>query len=117
MISTAVAAIVNIGVNLLCIRWIGVFGAVTGTFVSYLILALMRMVDVNKYVHIDVKKKLFLLNLVLIITDSILITVNFHIYFVSVVSFVAFLLINQKLLIDILRKLWEHNEILKRKNK
>ena len=85
--------------------------------VSYLVLALMRMFDVNKYVHIDVKKKTFLLSSALIITDSILISVNFHIYFVSIVSLGIFLLINQKLLINILRKLGEYYEIVKRRNK
>lgn len=61
MWSAVVAGVVNILLNYYLIPRIGIQGAAIGTMVAYMILAVVRMVDLRKYIEInyDLKKLIF----------------------------------------------------------
>lgn len=99
MLSTVVAAGVNIVMNYIFIHFIGAMGAVLGTLISYFVLAFIRIIDVNRYIKISVNYYIYSLNCVLVIIDAILITIDFYGYFVSIVTCVIFAIINKTELI------------------
>lgn len=99
MLTTVLAACINIVMNYIFIHFIGAMGAVVGTLISYFVLALVRIIDVNRYVKISVNYRVYALNCVLVIADAILITIDFHGFFVSIVTCVIFAVINKTELI------------------
>lgn len=111
MFSTLMAAIVNIVMNYFFIHYIGVLGAVLGTLVSYLILEIVRMIDVKRYVKIKIDYKIHVINCTLLISDAVFITYDFYPYVVSIIVMIIFVIINRKTIrlywnksIDIIKK-------------
>ena len=104
MVTTLVGAAVNILMNYLFIHLLGAMGAVVGTMISYFVLAVSRMIDVNRYVKIDINYLVYALNCVIVTVDAILITIDFHGYLVSILSCILFAVINRKELLVIVRK-------------
>lgn len=51
------AAIINIGINLIFINYIGLYAASISTLISYLAMAVYRYADVKKYVNITLNRK------------------------------------------------------------
>lgn len=66
------SAIINIVVNILLIKYIGLYAASISTFVSYFVMALYRYFDVKKYIKIEINVKFicatFLLLLIVLYT-------------------------------------------------
>lgn len=102
MVTTVIAAFINVGVNLALIPRIGVWGAVFGTVSAYIAIALLRIVDVPRYLPIDIDWKLFLGNAVIVLTQAIFVSLNIKINVVSVVAFFVFLIINGRVFFAIL---------------
>ena len=96
MFSTLIAALVNIVMNYFLIHYIGVLGAVLGTFISYLVLEIVRMIDVGQYVKIRIDYKIYVINCILLIVDAVFITYDICIYIVSIIVMIIFLIINRK---------------------
>lgn len=96
MLSTATAAIVNIAVNFLLIPVMGIWGAVIGTLVAYITIAFFRLLDVKRYVAIDVKWHAFLLTLVIIILQAVFVSLDYHIILASVVAAAAYIAVNYR---------------------
>lgn len=55
MITTIVGALANISINYMLIPRIGPWGAVIGTLCAYFIVAYLRIVDVKRYLRIDIR--------------------------------------------------------------
>lgn len=96
MVTTLTAAIVNFAVNLALIPVLDIWGAVIGTVVAYIVLAFVRMKDAGKYVELQIDHFRVFVNSAIIISQSILISLNFHILPVAVASVVLFGIINFK---------------------
>lgn len=64
-ITTIVASIINIIVNLSLIFYIGVYAAAISTLIAYIVLALYRHYDVQKYVSITYDKRILTIMVVL----------------------------------------------------
>lgn len=103
MNTTFIAAILNIVVNYFAIELLGVIGAVIGTFASYMVLAIIRMVDVNKYIEVPINTSKFVCNAVIIIITAILITCKIYIYVNSCMAMIIFLVINRDFINKIIR--------------
>lgn len=58
------SAIINIGVNVLLIKFIGLYAASVSTLVSYLAMSIYRYIDVQKYVKISIDKKMVLVSMI-----------------------------------------------------
>ena len=96
MITTLIAAMSNLLVNWLLIPVIGIWGAVIGTLVSYIVVAVLRMVDVNRYLPIRIEIVKYILNVSLIITQAVLVSIDWHSYLVSGIVMVAFVFVNSR---------------------
>lgn len=101
MRTTFTAAIINIIVNYLCILWLGAWGAIIGTVMAYFVLAIYRMVDVLRYIKFDPQWKEFILNIVIVLMQAIFISLDFHIWIVSIIAVMMFVFVNRKTLIRI----------------
>lgn len=95
MVTTLTAAAVNIIMNYIFIHLIGAMGAVVGTMISYLVLAISRTIDVNRYVKIEINYRIYALNCVIVTVDAILITLDFYGYLVSAISCILFVIFNR----------------------
>jgi len=96
MISTFIAAIINIVMNLVFIYLLGTIGAVFGTMISYLVLAIIRMLDVNRMMKMRIDYRVYFLNCILVIIDSVFITFDYFITIVSIITIAVFIFINIK---------------------
>lgn len=68
------AAVINIIINILLIKFIGLYAASIGTLLSYMAMAIYRFFDVQKYVKIKIEKKLILVS---IITALVIISIYY----------------------------------------
>lgn len=96
------SSIINIAVNLLLIKYIGLYAASISTLVSYLTMAVYRYFDVQKYVKIKVDKKFILIS---IFTAAILMVIyysnKFWVYIIGTIVSVIFALVyNRNLIIS-----------------
>ena len=105
MITTFLAALINIVLNYILILKIGIFGAVISTLVSYIFIAFTRMIDILRFIKIDINKKSFMINSLLILIQSVLVSLNFHIYIVSFVIMALFVFNNSDKIRKIFNKL------------
>lgn len=103
MASTVVAALVNIVANYYFIPRIGINGAVIGTVLAYITLMLVRMVDVGKYISLSIDYRRFALNCIVVMLQGLLVSNDFHIVVTSILSLIAFAIINWKTLMTSLR--------------
>ena len=72
-ITTTMAAIINIVINLILIQQIGVLAAVLSTLVANLFLAGYRFIDLNrKYCRLRINKRLTILSIIVILIISLL---------------------------------------------
>lgn len=98
MLSTLIGAIVNIIVNYVFIKFMGIWGAVIGTVVAYIAVATVRMIDVRRFVEIQIDMPRFLMNCILILAQSILISIGVNTIIISSISIAIFCAINYKLM-------------------
>lgn len=56
-VTTVVAAAINLIVNIMCIEYIGIYAASISTLISYMVLLLYRMKDVQKFQQINYNNK------------------------------------------------------------
>lgn len=61
------AAIINIGTNLLMIKFIGLYAASISTLLAYFAMAIYRFIDVQKYVKIRIEKRFVIISVPIII--------------------------------------------------
>ena len=102
MYSTLCSASVNIIVNFVAIKLCGVMGAVIGTLVAYIVLAIVRMVDVNRFVKLQISASKFILNGILLVINGICVSLDFYGYLCSVICIMIFLIINGRDLKELL---------------
>ena len=101
MLTTLTGAIVNILVNLAFIPMVGIWGAVIGTVVAYIVLALARMKDVQRYLQITIDYPRLFINCAIILSQSILISMDYHVLLVSITSILLFAIVNFKTFKDV----------------
>lgn len=101
MLTTLTGAITNIVLNYVFIQIIGVWGAIIGTIFAYIIIAGLRARSVLKRIEIDLPFKQICINLVIIMIQSILVSLDYHIYTVSLIALLVFVLNNRNNLLKI----------------
>ena len=101
--STAIlGAIINIVLNVLFIKKIGLYAAALSTAISYFVMMIYRHIDLKKYIHITLEKGLVLKTVILFIFTITLYYQNniyYNILNLMVVSFYA-VLINKSFLLS-----------------
>ena len=99
--TTVIGAIVNIILNFLLIPFIGAIGASISMFLSFFITWLIRVFDTKKFVQIDLKYFRFILNMFLLVFQSIMLIFNPNIIF-QVIFLVILMCVNYKDLTQLL---------------
>lgn len=84
------AAIINIGINLLLIKFIGLYAASISTLIAYLAMSIYRLIDVQKYIKIKLDKK-FIIVSVPVITVIIFIYYTKKVYLCLLGLLIAFI--------------------------
>jgi len=85
MLSTLLAGLINVVINMIFIPLIGAYGAVIGTALSYIVVAIYRLIDTRKISHMDCSLSLLLILTSLSLIQVFLVSLDFHIYEVSVI--------------------------------
>jgi len=112
MLTTLVAAMLNVVVGYCLIPRLGAMGAVIGTLVSYCVLAICRMTDVNRFVNIRVGYRVYMTNCILVVGHAVFVMFDYFVPVVSVFAFGALFFINR----DVIKMIWDKfNYLLKRK--
>lgn len=101
MWSTIICAVTNVILNYIFINLVGVWGAVIGTVVSYFVVAHIRMLGIRKYVPIAFKINRYVANILIMVTQSILVSLEWNIYPVSIVSVSLFGIINWRTICEV----------------
>jgi len=99
-----VAAFLNIVLNYVLINMFGVIGAAVSTLISYIVLTILRVLDMNRYLRIDISWIRFIVNSLIVILHAILVTMDFNILITSVVLGTVFVAINRNELSTVVMK-------------
>lgn len=94
MITTVISALINIIVNFILIPRVGIWGAVIGTVASYIFVAVSRMIDVCRYIKIKIDYFKFISISIIIIAQAVLVSLDRHIYIVSLIALILYFIIN-----------------------
>lgn len=63
--TSVAAAVVNLGVNLLLVRYIQLYAASLSTLIAFLSMFLIRYIDINKTVHMRIKRSILISSVVM----------------------------------------------------
>lgn len=94
MMTTFLAAAVNIGLNVVLIQQIGIQGAVIATAVAYFVVFVFRMIDSQKYIRFKIDFKVVGFSVLILTLQCICTIFEWHSFFVSCLSILALVLIN-----------------------
>ena len=83
--SALLAALTNIILNFLLIPRLGVFGAIISTCVSYLVIAMYRILKAQQFIHVDIKWCKLLISIVLLMVQCVCVTMNFNAVIISII--------------------------------
>lgn len=96
--TTMASAIINILINLMLVKIIGLYAASISTLLSYLIMGIYRYFDCKKYVNIKIDfKKFSVFSIVFIISSLLYYSNNIYLNFVNLLFVIIYsLIINKK---------------------
>lgn len=107
MNSTFAAAVINVVVNYVAILRYGIWGAMIGTIVAYTVLAFIRIIDIKRYVNIEIEWRKLIINSVLMICQAVAVSLCSVIigFSVSICCLIVFVVTNRGELYRIIAKL------------
>lgn len=70
------SGLINIGVNLLLVKFIGIYASSISTLIAYIIMAIYRYVDVKKYLNVPLER-------INVLVTFVLFTITFFTYYVN----------------------------------
>lgn len=114
--TSIISAVTNILVHLLLIKYIGLYAAAVSTFVSYFIMSIYRIYDINKkYFKIEINKRIVIISsLMFTLIIALFYINNFYISLLSIfISIIFSILLNKNSIKDIYKLL--SKKIIKRK--
>lgn len=104
MVTTSISAVVNVVASLLGIYFFGLWGAVIGTTLSYVVLVVVRIFDVKRYVSLSLNVNSFALNAVLALCSAVFVSLDLYGAVVSVGCAILFAVFNGRLLLKLVKK-------------
>lgn len=105
MITTLVGAVANVVVSVALINYIGLWGAILGTFAAYFLMGIVRMIDVTRFVKMKIDVGRFVINSIILIAEAVIVSFEIHIYLVSAIAILLFVIVNIKFLNSFFGKL------------
>lgn len=112
MITTILAAGINIILNVLLIPTIGIQGAVISTAVAYLIVFLFRMLDSRKYFEFKIDFSRVISSNIILIIQCVCVISDVYPNMTSAICFILLLVINYKSLILLMKSLYKSLRII-----
>lgn len=105
-VSSFIAAIINIVINVLLIKKIGLYAASISTLISYIFIAIYRAIDLKKYFKIEYNYKKILFSIILLVIECLIININNWIFYIIniIITSLIFVLLNKTKLLYIMRK-------------
>lgn len=104
MLTTLLAAVVNAAMNACLIPFTGIWGAVVGTIVAYAAMMISRMIDAERYIHLDIDLRRFAFTVVIMVAHAVLVSAGCGTPLLSLVSISCFVLVNVKPLLKIMKR-------------
>lgn len=103
--TSIIAAIINIGVNLVLVNSIGLYAASISTLIAYLSMAIYRYIDVRKYVKISFDLKHILLSVIIgIIIITLYYIRNSYLCLLSVIIIIIYAIYyNVDIILDLIK--------------
>lgn len=97
------SAIINILINVLLIKYIGLYAASLSTFIAYFLMSIYRYIDIQKYVKINIEKNFIILSIILFIITIILyyIKIKFLCFIVFMITIAYSIFFNKKIIEDL----------------
>lgn len=103
MWSTLIGAVANVILNYVFIKHVGTWGAIVGTVCAFFIIAVIRMVWVNRYIKIIIYWRSLIVDVIVVLVEGILVSLDWHVIIVSAIAIAVFI-INH---IDIIKSMRE----------
>lgn len=94
MISTLSAGVLNIGLAVVLVPLIGMWGAVIATISAYFCLAVFRLLDVRRYIHFNIRYMALIINGMIVIIHAVLVSVDKLPIWGSIIALLLFLAVN-----------------------
>lgn len=106
-LTTVVGAVINVLINLVFINWIGLYASSIATFVSFLVLVMFRMINIQKFLPIEYNwKKFFFWISVLVIMCVTCFMQNIVLNIINMlIACVCVYVLNKTMILGILGKL------------
>lgn len=95
MVTTLIAACVNVVFNYIFIQKYDVWGAIIGTFVAFLTISTIRMIDSRRFVSFYIDYKVYICNVFLAIFQAVIVSIDWHIYILSAITIMLFVMLNK----------------------
>lgn len=76
MVSTIIGASISLGLCFITIPFIGIYGALIASNVSYFVIVIIRIIDTRKYAKINLQLKVNVTTLAMLLLQAILMTLN-----------------------------------------
>ena len=105
MITTLIAAGINLGVTYFCIMKFGIIGAAIGTLTSYIIITVIRMLDITRYIKIRIRYMNYSMNALLVLILACWITKNDSSVILKLIVIGMFIINNRKIMRKIIWKI------------
>ncbi len=103
MTTTLIASVVNVVVSFVLIQYFGLWGAVIGTLISYIVVAVCRMVEVRKYIVFSYGAKKLIVLSIISLCHAILIGMDYHILLVSIVVIAVYITVIRNNIVQVIK--------------
>lgn len=104
MLTTLLGAGICVLTTMLLIKHVGLWAAILGTFLSYFVMCIVRMIDVARFVKIKINLLNLTANSIILIGEAVLASLEIHIYLVSTIALALFLIVNYKQIVYFAKK-------------
>lgn len=110
--STIIGSILNLVINFLLIKYIGIYAAVISTLISNYITNLYRSIKIKKFIHLDKINNYYLSILLLLITTITYYINNLYINIISLILIIIYnLFINKDIIMGFINIIKERKKI------
>ena len=107
-LTTVIGAIVNVILNIAFIPMFGIRGTALATMIAFIVTWISRSIGTRKFVKINYNIFLFWVPTILLILQSTLLTCSIDLISVQIIIFIAILLVYSKLIIQMIRYIFNY---------
>lgn len=106
--STTIGAIVNIILNIILIKFVGVIGASIATAISYFVVWVIRIVNAKKYITLKINFKRDLVVYFILVSQAVLMINidSIKVYILQIILFITIIILYSKEISSLLKSFW-----------